>query len=398
MTKLRRETARFVAAILDPRTSSYPVFALICLHVVTWTVFLAIARSGETLNSDSTEMFAWGRLWLWGYGKHPPVAGWIARIWFEIFPTADWAMHALVMTVVGVAAWACWLLAIRVVDRRRAAVVVFVLLIYPIFNFRGARYGTDLPLVPMFMLVALVFLIAFERRTIAWGALLGLACAAAVLTKYWALFIVGAVGVAAIAHPERVRFFRAWTPYVATVVFLAAIAPHLIWLVQSDYAPFAYAAHHLAQSTYSPLLQAGAELRHHAALLLPAGVALAWVIARNRLPGAASGVRLGQARHIWLIAGLLLVLPPVMTVAFRVDFAVDWGLPLYTLLPLALLAVPQLAIARRAVASAATVWIATLALALTAAPIVQTVQVKLYPQRYQENLSDVAAQVTRLWR
>jgi 4-amino-4-deoxy-L-arabinose transferase-like glycosyltransferase len=396
----KRAEVRLVAAALDPRRSAYLVLAVICLHVVSWTIILTIARAGEALNSDSTEAYAWGRLWLWGYGKHPPMAGWIARIWFDLLPTADWAMHALVLSVVGVAAFACWLVAIRVVDRRRAAIVVLLLLIYPIFNFRGARYGTDLPLVPMFMLVTLVFLIAFEARTIGWGVLLGLACAAAVLTKYWALLIVGAVGLAAIAHPARAHFFRAWTPYVAMLVFVAAMAPHLIWLVQSNYAPFEYAAHHLTQRSYSPLLQAGAELRHHVALLLPVALAFLWLTCRHRLRVAETSpaVRADRARHIWLIAGVLVVLPPIMAVALGVYFAVDWGTPLYTLLPLAALAVPRIGIGRRTVVRAAAIWLVTLAAGLVVAPIVQAVQVRMYPQRYQTNLSDVAAKVSELWR
>ncbi len=126
----------------------------------------------------------------------------------------------LAMAVVGIAAWASFLLARRVVDRRRAVLVLLLLLIYPVFSFKGSRYGTDLPQVAMFVLVVLAFLIAFEARTIGWGIVLGLACAGAVLIKYWGLFVVGAVGLAAIAHPERARFFRSWTPYVAAIVFL----------------------------------------------------------------------------------------------------------------------------------------------------------------------------------
>src|ERR1700730_11245621 len=113
-----RFSNRFVAAALDRRIAPYLILALITIHAVVWTIILTIARSGEALNSDSMEAYAWGRQWLWGYGKHPPLVGWAARVWFDVFPTADWAMYALAMAVVAVAAWACWRLALRVVDRR----------------------------------------------------------------------------------------------------------------------------------------------------------------------------------------------------------------------------------------------------------------------------------------
>jgi hypothetical protein len=307
-------------------------------------------------------------------------------------------MYALAMSVVGVAAWASWLLALRVVDRRRAMLVLLLLLIYPIFNFRGSRVTPDLVQLPLFVLVVLVFLIAFKARSIASGVALGLVCACALLAKYWALLVVGAIGVAALAHPERAHFFRSWTPYVAALVFLAALAPHLMWLVQSDYAPFAYMQRHLQPMGYSPLVQASIAFRHYVALLLPVALALAWAVCRPRLRPAGHPVRLEEARHIWLIVAVLVVLPPTLAVAFGVHFTVDWGVPLYTLLPLAVIAIPRLGVGRRALTRAAAIWAIWLAVGLAAAPIIPAVQANLYPERYRLNLPDVAAKVSRLWR
>src|SRR5262245_27934514 len=241
----KRSEVLFIAAALDRRTAAYLVLALIAAHMAAWTIILTVARSGQPLNSDSTEAYAWGRLLLWGYGKHPPLSGWLIRIWFEIFPSSDWAMYALAMAVMGCAAVAYWFLALRVVDRRRAFLVVAALLIYPAFNFRGAKFNPDLLQVPLFIMVVLAFLVALEARTVLSGIALGLVCAGAVLAKYWALLVIGAIGVSALVDPPRARFFRSYPPYVAAVTFAVALLPHFIWLVKSDYAPFAYAAGHL---------------------------------------------------------------------------------------------------------------------------------------------------------
>src|SRR5262245_20028478 len=277
--------------------------------------------------------------------------------------------------------------------------VVLLLLIYPVFTFRGSRFTPDLVLVPMFVLVVLSFVIAYQKRGIVWGIVLGLTCACAVLTKYWALLVVAAIGLAAIAHPDRRRFFSCPTPYVAALVFCIALTPHLIWLVQSDYAPFLNAARHLVPRPFSPLAQTGAELRHHAALLLPVAIALAWVLWRPNVRAAQSPpMCLRQAYHIWVIAGVLLVMPPLLAVALGVYFAVDWGTPLYTLLPLAAVALPQLGIARRALVRAGVIWVITLGLGIVAAPLVLMFQIKTDPTRYLFNEPDVAAQATQLWR
>ena len=69
---------------------------------------------------DVAEAYAWGQKFLLGYGKHPPLSGWVAGVWFMLFPVTDWATYALAMATLGCGLVICWLLALRVVDRRRA--------------------------------------------------------------------------------------------------------------------------------------------------------------------------------------------------------------------------------------------------------------------------------------
>ena len=93
---------------------------------------------------DVAEAYAWGQKFLLGYGKHPPLSGWVAGVWFRIFPVTDWSSYALAMATVACALVICWELALRVVDRRRAFLVVVMLALYPIFNFKGFKYNPDL--------------------------------------------------------------------------------------------------------------------------------------------------------------------------------------------------------------------------------------------------------------
>ena len=54
-------------------------------------------------------------------------------------------------------------------------------------------------------------------------------------------FMIGAVGVAALVHPERLKFLRSPAPWVAIVALFVALIPHLLWLKQVDFAPLSYA-------------------------------------------------------------------------------------------------------------------------------------------------------------
>ena len=67
------------------------------------------------------------------------------------------------MTVVGCGMVISWFTALRVVDRRRAFLVVVMLALYPIFNFKGFKYNPDLLQLVTLPLVVLAYLNAFEK-------------------------------------------------------------------------------------------------------------------------------------------------------------------------------------------------------------------------------------------
>src|SRR5260370_176146 len=122
------------------------------------------------------------------------------------------------MTTVGVGLVICWFIALRVVDRRRAFLVVVMLALYPIFNFKGFKYNPDLLQLVTLPLLVLAYLQAFEKRTWRSGIWLGLAGALALMTKYWVLTMIGAIGLAALIHPEQLKFLGSPAPWVSIAV------------------------------------------------------------------------------------------------------------------------------------------------------------------------------------
>ena len=203
---------------------------LCAAHAVLWTFILINLKAAQDVHMDVAEAFAWGQKFQLGYGKHPPLAGWIAGLWFKLFPVADWATYALAMTTLGCGLVICWLIALRVVDRRRAFFVVVMLALYPIFNFKGFKYNPDLLQLVTLPLVVLAYLNAFEKRSVRSGLWLGLAGALALMTKYWVLTMIGAIGLAALMHPDRLKFLRSPAPWVAIATLVVAMIPHLVWL------------------------------------------------------------------------------------------------------------------------------------------------------------------------
>jgi len=250
----------------------------------------------------------------------------------------------------------CWLLALRVVDRRRAFFVVVMLALYPIFNFKGFKYNPDLLQLVTLPLLVLAYLDAFAKRSFRSGAWLGLAGALALMTKYWALTMIGAIGLAALIHPARLQLLRSPAPWVATVTLVVAMLPHLVWLTQVNFAPLTYAGESYAITDRAMIngLALGYAGHNLALLALPvllAALALAWPPRRWRLfafwsRGANPGVNVAQALNVWIIQAVLAIGPPLGALLLMIYIKTDWGIPLFFLVPLALIALPGLQLRR----------------------------------------------------
>src|ERR1700675_1115896 len=214
-SRVRRLAAWLAALASDPEAGPALVIGFAATHAVLWTLILINLKAAQDIHMDVAEAYAWGQKFLLGYGKHPPLSGWVAGIWFTFFPATDWATYALAMATVGCGIMLCWLIALRVVDHRRAFFMVVMLALYPIFNFKGFKYNPDLLQLVTLPLVVLAYLDAFEKRNARSGVWLGLAGALALMTKYWVLPMIGAIGLAALIHPQRLLFLRSPAPWVA---------------------------------------------------------------------------------------------------------------------------------------------------------------------------------------
>src|SRR4051794_40489973 len=272
---IRRLAAWLAACASDPKAGLWLVLGFAAAHAVLWTFILINLKAAQDVHMDVAEAFAWGQKFQLGYGKHPPLAGWIAGLWFTIFPVADWATYALAMATLGCGLVISWLIALRVVDRRRAFFVVVMLALYPIFNFKGFKYNPDLLQLVTLPLLVLAYLNAFEKRSVKSGLWLGLAGALALMTKYWVLTLIGAVGLAALCHPERLKFLGSPAPWVAIGALVVVMIPHLVWLKEVNFVPLTYAGDVYSLSSRAESAQLVVGYIGHNLALLAAPVALA---------------------------------------------------------------------------------------------------------------------------
>jgi 4-amino-4-deoxy-L-arabinose transferase-like glycosyltransferase len=391
----------------NPKTGLWLVITFAIFHGLIWTDILIKLKAAQDVHMDVAEAFAWGQKFQLGYGKHPPLAGWIAGLWFRFFPVADWSTYALAMTTLGIGLVICWLIALRVVDARRAFFAVVMLALYPIFNFKGFKYNPDLLQLVTLPLVVLAYLNAFEKRSWQSGIWLGLAGAAALMTKYWVLTMIGAIGLAALIHPERLRFLRSPAPWVAIATLVVAMIPHLLWLKQVDFLPLTYAGDVYDLGDFWRSAKVVLNYVAHNLSLLAVPVALAalvlswpprWMF-RVWSSGRNASVNFSQALNIWMIQIIVAIGPPIGGLIFEVYMKTDWGISLFFLTPLALVAIPALRLRAMAVVRLTLIWLVISLAVLAAAPRIAIAVMEDNPDNANAYgaRSQLARELTEAW-
>jgi 4-amino-4-deoxy-L-arabinose transferase-like glycosyltransferase len=400
MRRIWRLEAWLAATLLRPGLATRGVVIAIGLFALAGFAVLVGEKFFQDLFKDNAEAYAWGRQFLGGYGRHPPLTGWIAGIWYSVFPASDWASYLLsrVMTFVSLAG--IFLLARRALDARRAALIVLALMLYPLFiGAKSDRYNNYQVLLALLPLLIWAFLNAYEKGTAGSGALLGLLGGAAAMTIYSAALTLGAIGLAAIVHPWRRKFFGSPAPYVAVLVFLAAISPHLIWLVQHNFPPLHWVGDQL--NTGVEPKDTWRMVRHETGLIaIPVLVAALALLPWHTQPADQSPARKPGAILVPIIAVVLVCVPILVAIPLHVRLKNEWGDALFFIVPVALLALaPWLAVRRRAVARTATVAAVATALQVVVSPFYALATFMDRPNRDAfAPTSELAREVTRLWR
>ena len=388
------------AALLRPRTALASVIAAIVATRLINLFILLLMKPAETLWVDCMEAYAWGQQFLFGYGRHPPVTAWIAGLWYRVFPAANWASYALSQVMIGVSLISVYFIGERVLGRRRATLVLFAMMLYPIYiGAKSDRFNNAQVLLAILPLTVWVFLRAYERPTLMRGLALGLAAAAAMLTYYSAAFGLFGLALAAALLPGRRRFFTNPAPYAAVIAFVLAVAPHVFWLAGNDFSTLRWLDSHIAFQWRPTSI--GVYLGQHFGLLAFCLVGAAIALWPWRFRNAIGAPPASEERAIVAIVALVLVCGPVLlALALKVTMALYWGDCLFFLVPIAVASfLPKILVTRRAIVIS--VWVAAVfAFAqLLGAPIYSWARFKVMPDdALYRPFNDAAVEITRLWR
>ena len=137
-------------------------------------------------------------------------------------------LHLLAVVTVSAGIYLAFELSGSWLDREKRAAVPFLLAAIPFYNFLGLKFDQNSALIPLWALTMWALMRSLDSRRIGWAVLMGLAAAAAMLTKYSSVFLLVALAFAVLADRRRDAYLRSPAPWIAALVFVLVVLPHAI--------------------------------------------------------------------------------------------------------------------------------------------------------------------------
>jgi 4-amino-4-deoxy-L-arabinose transferase-like glycosyltransferase len=313
---------------MDGIEAGWAIPLLLIGFIAVWQAFLVIAYLGGDLHPDVLETWTLGRGIEWGYAKHPPLMGWVARAWTSVFPLSNWSFQLLAVTNSAIALWAVDLITRRFARGDKRSVVLLLLMLLPAYQFHAQRFNANAVLLAAWPIATYCFLRSFETREVGWAIAAGATAALAMLGKYYSVFLIASFLIAAICHPQRRAYFGSCAPWISAIAGTAALAPHMVWLATTGAQPFAYALERHAGKAHVPALIEPLLFLLGVALVLAIPAAAWALIAGDRLkkfPQDFRNLNPGLLL-LFLVSVGTLVLPAIAAVGLGADMPPIWAL------------------------------------------------------------------------
>lgn len=207
------------------------------LHFAVWTALPTILYANLPL--DLIEALTYGREWVLGSDKLPPLPWWLVEIMYRLFG-ADAAYYALAEAVVIVAFALVWATARPLVGPTRALIAILIVDGLHYFQYTAVKFNHDVIQLPFWALAGYAFYAALKRGKLEHWLLLGLAFGGALWAKYFVVVLAAPYALFLIFDRDARSAWRTPGPWLGMALALLIASPHLVWLVENNFVPFNY--------------------------------------------------------------------------------------------------------------------------------------------------------------
>jgi len=368
------------------------VVAVLAAFVVLWMVFWAITTAPLDAHIDASEAVVWAQHFAFGY-KHPPMTAWLFKLWFAVFPHERWASDLLTVTTAAAGLAVTWRLSRDHLDRNRALLGLIALILIPLYDVKAEVLNANTVMIPFWAATLLFYLRARRGLGVLDAFLAGAFASLTVLGKYWAVFLLAGMAVAAFVGPGTRRFWRSPAPYVMAAGAVLTIAPHVWWCL-SDSASLKFAASVIKSAPFVDTLFKSVSYVVGAAAYIV--VPLIFLAALRPSRAALADIAWPadeDRRQAFVLLLVPLILPALVNLAVPYRLTPDWTFPNWALLPIVLYGSPYLTVDERAAPRAGLVALAMILVLIAISPVIAYVRLTSthdHDRMYSRQIAEVA--------
>ena len=214
-------------------------FIFLLTHTFLWTIIPSI--SNQNLPLDTIEALAWASNIDWGFSKHPPFSAFVISAIYFIFGSNDWAYYFLSQICVVISFYFIWQLSKDFFNEKIFSLIsLFLLETIAFFNYTTPEFNVYVCQLPLKVLTVYFFWKSVNNNKVFNWILLGIFSALGILTHYSFIIIILSLLIFFLFFVKKnkntIKNF-----FLASIIFLIILTPHLIWVIENDFTTIAYA-------------------------------------------------------------------------------------------------------------------------------------------------------------
>lgn len=213
------------------------LWLLAAWHLLFWV--LAPMLTYRMLPLDTLELLGWGQQWQWGYYKHPPLGAWLGEIALQISGGRLSALYVLAQVCVLLTLYYVWKTARLFLDRHAAVVATAVLEGAYWYTYLTPNFNMNTLQLPVWAGLSYHFVRALRGDHHHWWAW-GVFVALCLYTKYSGLLLIATCALILVGSSAGRASLRTRGPYLAGLLALVLLLPHLAWLSKHWQLPWSY--------------------------------------------------------------------------------------------------------------------------------------------------------------
>ncbi len=216
-----------------------PIFFLV-IFVIIWT-FIACIYS-YNLPLDVLENLSFGRLWVMGTYKHPPMMAWAQEIAAMIFIQTKGSAFFISFLWVAISAFFIYKTCLYIhIPKHMAQLAPLLMVSIYYYNIRAVEFNANVANLLFWCAYIFYFIKAcHDNRWQNW-LMVGLVGALGLYSKYsFAIVLFSSLPSVLLVRQYRYLLFS-WGSYLAAIFCVIIFMPHILWMVQTDFLILHYA-------------------------------------------------------------------------------------------------------------------------------------------------------------